>query len=366
MNRVLSFRPILETLTREYSRSFQDPDRIASILAETIAGISGYREEGAKISPMVFLTRDLTSLLISIKGNDAIPIGSGPLEPATIRSILKVCGPLGAGHEWAIFVLLEESTETIHYGVFRTDRFPLHESSFQRLRTMKEPIAIVIGIQKIGENLIEIRDGGGRFHYIDSSGILEMTQNPTLMISHWVASVTENAPPNLKIKMESFYHRIAIDLISLTHGTLAAIIPAGSHYPNFLRDGVVMNEKFGLVRAIHRYVKYRDEAATLSLSSYGALIRKMMSMDGITVFDSSGEVLAYNCFIHEPRDPSQAQAVLGGARKRAFELLSSHLGAELSCVLYRSQDGYGLCKRSEPINRLPNHPQETPRSSLPG
>ncbi len=365
MNRVLSFRPILETLTREYTKNFREPDLIATILAETIAGISGYREEGVKNAPLIFLTRDLPTLLMTLKGNDAIPIGSGPLSPITIRTLLKVCGPLGNGHDWGIFLRIEEASESLHYGVFRTDRFPLHESSFQRLRTLNEATVGIIGLQKIGENLIELRDCGGRFHYIDASGVLEMTQNPTLMISHWVAAVTEDAPENLRRKMESFYHRIAIDLLSLTHGTLAAIVPSGRAYPDFLRDGVVMNEPFGLVRAIHRYVKYRDEAATLSLSSYGALIRKMMSMDGITVFDSSGEVLAYNCFVHEIREPGRVRAVLGGARKRAFEILCSHLNQDLSCVLYRSQDGYGLCRRNESINPRLNRHREIPQSFPP-
>ncbi|MBU6153423.1 MAG: hypothetical protein KGP28_03885 [Bdellovibrionales bacterium] len=365
MNRVLSFRPTLEILTREYSKSFRSPERIANILAEVIAGLSGYQEEGVKNAPLVFVSHDLPTLLVSIKGNDAIPIGKGPIFASTIKTLLKVCGPIGSGHEWGIFIVVQEDSETLEYGVFRTDRFPLHESSFQRLRTLTEPNAQagIFGAQKIGENLIEIRDSSGRYHYIDSSGILEMTQNPALTISQWVASVTENAPDSLRRKMESFYHRIAIDLLSITHGTLSAVVPLGRKYPEFLRDGVVLQKDFGLVCAIHRYVKYRDEAATLSLSSYGLLIRKMMSMDGITVFNSSGEVLSYNCFVHEPRINSTG--ILGGARKRAFEILCSHLGTDLSCVLYRSQDGYGLCRKNDALTPRLHHHREIPRSFLP-
>jgi hypothetical protein len=365
MSRVLSFRPTLETLTREYTKFFHHPERIASLLAEVIAGIGSYREEGVNAAPLVFLTRDLPDLLMTLNGNDAIPIGSGPLSAITIRTLLKICGPLGNGQEWAVFLEIHEATGMLEFGVFRTDRFPLHESTYQRLRTLHAPAAGIIGVQKIGENLIELRDSGGRYHYIDASGVLEMTQNPALMISHWVSSVTEDAPLNLRRKMEAFYHRIAIDLLSQTHGTLAAIVPAGNPYPDFLRDGVVLSENFGLVRAIHRYVKYRDEAATLSLSSYGSLIRKMMSTDGITVFDSSGEVLSYNCFVHENRSPGNSKAILGGARKRAFEILCAHLEQDLNCVLYRSQDGYWLCKKNDPFTRRQNPHPEIRQSSLP-
>jgi len=345
MNRVLSFRPAIENLAREYARTFNDPELIGNILGELITGIASYREEGAKHVPQVFISTDLMSLLLSVKGNDAIPIDRGPISPVTIRSLLKVCGPLGNGHEWGIFIILESNH--LQYGVFRTDRFPLHESSFQKLRTMTETETLIIGVQKIGEHLVEIRDSTGRFHYFDSSGSLEVTQNPAILISHWVSAVTDQAPSSLKHKMESFYYRIAIDLLSLAHGTLAAIVPVDQSYPQFLADGVILKERFGLVRAVHRYMKYRDEAATLSLSSYSNLIRKMMSMDGITVFDSSGEVLAYNCFIHEMGNHGPHPLVLGGARKRAFELMCGHLNHELSCVLYRSQDGYGICKKSD-------------------
>jgi len=349
MSRILSFRPILEALTREYTKRFPDPELIGSILGEMIAGLAGYREEGEKNSPLLFVARDLRALLVSVKGNDPIPIGEGPINPVTIRTLLKVCGPLGQNHEWGIYILIKD--QSLHYGVFRTDRFPLHESSFQRLRTLTPNGLEIIGLQKIGENMIEIRDASGRFHYIDASGALEVTQNPTVMISQWVASVTEDVPSNLKKKMEAFYYRIAIELLSLAHGTLTAIVPAHQPYPKFLSDGVILSENFGLSEAIRRYVKTRDEAATLSLSSYGSLIRKMMAMDGITVFDSSGEVLSYNCFVHEIRSHTARQVILGGARKRAFEILCSHLNQELSCVLYQSQDGYGQCRMSESLHK---------------
>jgi hypothetical protein len=346
MGRILSFRPQIEKLAHLYSAHHPDPELMSSVIGELVVGISSYQEEWTKNVPLVFIVSDLREFLRQLMGNDPIEIGGGILNRTTLRTILKTCGPLAQNQEWAIYI--EVKNRDLHYGLFRTDRFPLHESTFQRLRNLNCEETHILGIQKIGESLIEIRNARNQFHYIDSSGLLEFSQNPTHLISQWVSALTETVPTPLKKKMDSFYDRIAIETLTAPHGTLAAIIQTNTPYPEFLLDGVILKRDFGLTDAIQRYLKKRDEAAALSLSSYASLIKKMLAMDGITVFNNSGNVLAYNCFVKEisPRHPNEI--VLGGARKRAFELLSRKIGGELTCALYQSQDGYGQCRTAKP------------------
>ena len=342
MGRILSFRPQIEKLAHFYSTHHSDPELLSAVIGELIVGISSYQEEGSKNVPLVFMTSSLNDFLRLLMGNDPIEIGSGILNRTTLRTILKTCGPLAQNQEWAIYIEVKE--RAIRFGLFRTDRFPLHESTFQRLRNLASDQTSILGVQKIGESLIEIRNAGNRFHYIDSSGLLEFSQNPTQLISQWVAALTEEVPPLLKKKMDSFYDRIAIETLTAPHGTLAAVIPRNSPYPEFLSDGVILKQDFGLTGAIQRYIKKRDEAAAFSLHSYANLIKKMLAMDGITVFSNSGDVLAYNCFVKELSPKHPTEVVLGGARKRAFELLSRKIGNGLTCALYQSQDGYGQCR----------------------
>jgi len=346
MGRILSFRPQIEKLAQSYSSHHSDPHLLSSVIGELVVGISSYQEEGSKNVPLVFVTSDLKEFLRLLMGNDPIEIGSGNLNRTTLRTILKTCGPLAQNQEWAIY--LEVNDRDLRYGIFRTDRFPLHESTFQRLRNLECDQPSILGIQKIGDALIELRNTENRFHFIDSSGLLEFSQNPTHLISQWVSALTDAVPPQLRKKMSSFYDRIAIETLTAPHGTLAAIVPKYSKYPDFLSDGVILKKDFGLSEAIQRYIKNRDEAAAFSLSSYASLIKKMLAMDGITVFNNSGDVLAYNCFVKDvsPRHPNEV--VLGGARKRAFELLSRKIGNELTCALYQSQDGYGQCRTQKP------------------
>ncbi len=342
MGSVLSFRPQIEKLTGPFSAHHSEAELFGSLLAELIVGISGYREEGVKNVPLLFLGPDLKEILIHLRGNDPVEIGSGTLGGTLSRTILKTCGPLAQNHEWAIYVATKN--HEVHYGLFRTDRFPLHESTFQRLRGLALERPVIIGLQRIGEALVEIRSSSGRFHYIDFSGLLEISQNPAHLVLHWVAALTEDVPPNLKLKVESFYHRIAVEMLAAPHGTLAAVLRAGDPYPALLSDGVILNRSFGLSEAIRRYVKKRDEATALSLGSYASLIKKMLGMDGITVFNSSGDVLAYNCFVRNLHPYNPKEVILGGARKRAFEIMSKRIGHELTCTLYQSQDGYGQCR----------------------
>lgn len=57
------------------------------------------------------------------------------------------------------------------------------------------------------------------------------------------------------------------------------------------------------------------------------------------VLGPDGTVRAYSCFIREAPPASTGAFVLGGARRRAYELLRSQLGTALIACLYRSQDG---------------------------
>jgi hypothetical protein len=350
MSGILSFKPMIEDLAREYGGIHLNQTLFARVLSEMVIGLAGYQEEGERIVPLIFLTTDLRLLLVSVKGNDCIKIGEGPLHPKTSLAILKTCGPLSQNQEWAIYVLL--GPNQVEFGVFRTDRFPLHESSFQRLKNFGEQPIPIIGLRKIGIYNVEIRSASGQHHYIDPSGMVSLSQTPTTMIHQWVTSITASVPQHLKKKMSAFYRRIAVEVLSSSHGALIAVIPSKTTIPEFLSDGVALPEGSGLADAMKRYLKDRSEAATLSLTARSNLLRKMIAMDGVTIFDSSGDVLAYNCFVRNVQSFNPRQMILGGARKRAFDILASRIDHELDFALYQSQDGFGQSRMAKRIQGI--------------
>ena len=338
----VSFRSMIEGWVPRFTRLFPEIHNIDSVLTEMILGVSSYREEGTRHVPMVFLTTSLPVIFKKLKGNDLIQIGEGTVAPLTVRSALKSCGPLTQNQEWAIYILIENSK--INYGIFRTDLFPLHESSFQRLRLLRDDGTPIVGVQRVGETIVEVRSASGNFFYLDSSGQIEATQNPSLLIHQFVRAVTRDVEHRLKKRIEAFYDRIAVELFTSNHGSLAAIVEYGNPLPEYFKDGIILNERLGLTPAVNRHVKYRDEGSTLCLAAHGSLIQKMLEMDGVTVFDTMGSVLAYNCFVRDLSQASDHGIRLGGARKRAYEILKSKLGIDLIAALYKSQDGHGECE----------------------
>jgi hypothetical protein len=88
-------------------------------------------------------------------------------------------------------------------------------------------------------------------------------------------------------------------------------------------------------------MKRRTEVSTRSLSDYSRLILAMLEMDGVTLFDTRGRILAYHSFVHDPDPHGFAEGFAGGARSRAFSGMKRVIGHGLYAVLYKSQDGDG-------------------------
>ena len=351
MRRICSFRPFIHQTLRCFAEEFwiQDPTPCTHLLSELVSGMFSYGDEGDLRVPLVICATDPETILKDLKGNNLIPIGDGDWTRNTIRKFLRHCGPLGVSEEWGTYLVFKK--ERLEYGIFRTDCFPLHDSSFQLLKALKKADCGILGFRKSGRNLIDIRASSGRHALLDSAGLLEAAQNPSTLVSQWVEAATLHAPEGLRDRMGAFYHRIAAETLSAPHGTLVAVVECGLQNPVFLSDGIQLRQGLGIERAMKIHLRHRSEASSVSLSALGSLIKTMLGMDGITVFNSAGEILAYNCFARET-EPLPAHGTEGGARKRAYEILCRHVGSELTFALFRSQDGLGRAKIKTRTPRL--------------
>ena len=354
MEPFLSFRSNLNQVLDRFTVSFSGQREEALMtLVETALGISDYREEGLSLAPAVFIATELDSLLLAIAGKNPVAIGSGPITPITIRSALKACAPLGAGRQWAMYLIIAPKGE-ITYGVFMTARSPLTETSFEQLRHNRRQSTDdkLIGITRIGESIVEVRSTSGDFQYIDFSGTAEISNNPARTIGNFVKAVTKDVPPELKRNFEVFYYRIVVEALGSPHGTLAAVLKAGSPCPKYLADGIWLEPTLSLEKSIRDYKDRTAQNDVLNLTGYAGLIRQFMMMDGITVFSTDGRILAYNCFVRNPAKHVLSKEVIGGARRRAYEILCASLGDVLVGALYKSQDGMGECRAAEDMVTL--------------
>lgn len=124
------------------------------------------------------------------------------------------------------------------------------------------------------------------------------------------------------------------------------MLAPGVSRPEFLSDGIWFKEPVDITRWVHRDETGATSEGARALLAHAQLVRRMMTMDGVTVFGPGGSVHAYGCFIREPRTRTSASLVVGGARRRAYGLLRNELGRSLIGALYRSQDGAVDCDTS--------------------
>lgn len=344
---VLSFRPLLESAVRDFAlESGWDAPTFPVVLAEIVTSLSRYREEGKRLFPVVFVTRDLDALLHEVAGRDPVLLGTGPLAVETIQRALKQCAPLGEGRTWVVFVHV--AGESLRYGVFRSSASPIDPTALERLRRAPPSPAGTLGIVQVAENVIELRAGEGRHRMVHLSGAVAEAIPPMQVSRTFIEALTRDVPVGLREPLGNLYYRVVMDVLQVWHGTLAAVLPAGAEVPDFLSDGVVLHEPLHFAAATRRLLETGDRAATDELQANANLLRGMLGADGITVMRSDGSVVAYNVFIAHP--PDRIRTALGGARRRTFDVLSSHVGGSLVAAFYRSQDGKACCT-STPAER---------------
>ncbi len=335
---VLSFRSYLQAKITPFVSDFQHLDLAADLLAEFIVVLSIYREEGTDLFPAVYIGEDVKKVLSIVHGIDPVSIGSGPQNRDTVRRAFKQCAPLAEGREWAIYVTIKR--KILNYGIFRTDPSPVGPTPFERLRQNRDTQAKIIGLSRLGRSFIEVRSGVGLFQFVNMMGDHEESMNPKEMIRTFMKVATQNAPSELKPHLQSFYYRLGVDILHSNHGTLLAIIPHESSVPALFSDGILLEKRINILGGISNLLESNTREAVQQLVAWNQLIRRMASMDGITVLDSCGAIVGYNCFIKgSTLELKNSGNIMGGARRRAFDVLCSHIGKQLSGVIYKSQDG---------------------------
>lgn len=311
------------------------------VLAETIIGVSHFQEEGFSFAPMVFITSDLDDLLRTVDGADPILVGSGVQGVASARAALKSCAPLGEGRRWAVFLVVTPAG--VQFGLFRPTGSPLRPTSFELLRRVQRADRPIIGIARLRTSVVEVRCSTGLAQFFDLSGAEGEPEDASRVVREFIGAVTSEVPESLKPQLQAFYYRIGVEILTGDHGVLAAVLAPGASPPRFLSDGIWFEAPVDITRWVRRDVPGDAETAH-ALIGYAQLIRRMMVMDGITVFGPDGTVRAYSCFIREGAPEGQGGGyVLGGARRRAYNLLLPRLGESLIGALYRSQDGAIEC-----------------------
>lgn len=319
----------------DFSKSSQLGDLAEiELLAKLVVLLSQYEEEGVALRPEVYLCSNVHDLLKLVTNSAVVEIGKAATAPEAAREALKRCAPLCIGG-WNMFV--QASKSSFCYGVFRESLSPLAISVDQTIFESGSlpPDLKVIKLQQIAKNCVSLRNHCGDWHNIFLTDARDDSASPDEYFANLTSCVCKTADIEISESLQSFLKKSLREAVSWSHGTLIAVAN-GDELPAFLTDCVILLPPIDLANAV---ALARENAfELLTLSSYAALIKGMISCDGITIFSNSGKVLAYCGFIKPPAE--NATARVGGARTRAFDALCSHLGTGLDAVLVRSQDGW--------------------------
>ncbi|MES2745198.1 MAG: hypothetical protein V4655_07215 [Bdellovibrionota bacterium] len=327
-------RECLNPLRSQLGSRFQGPD----YLTEVILMMASYQEEGTDLFPVVFMADSMDHFKNHLGAREMVLVGEGqPCRETFIRAF-KLCAPLAEDRLWAVYILLEE--QGVRYGIFRSDSSPLSPSVFERLRGLKAPGTSIVGLTRLGGNFVEIRTSLGQHKYVNVASSDEDDYHPGQVIRDFVDSVCSDVSDSVRPLLKSFYQRFGMDVLHGSHGSLIAIIRKGEKIPEILQDGVPLNPPISIVASIEGIINGSDDRdAYLRLFSYGQLLRKLTWMDGITILDTEGCILAFNCFIKTSAYRAE-DSIIGGARRRAYGHMQTNVPGILAGCLYKSQDGH--------------------------
>lgn len=298
-------------------------------LVELIVALARYKEEGVRLNPQVYVTRDIRSLTAMLPDGERMKVGDAEANAKGIREALKKTAPL-AMDGWSIYL---EDQDRIEYGVFRGSGNPLSVAIDDIVLKDIDPLSVV-KVFGIAEECVEVRASNGDYHHVFLDHRKDDTPPPLQYLDRLVSAITAKSGSDSKEALSSFLKKLLFTSMRESHGCIIAVTNM-ARAPAFLsQDGVILENSIDFYDLVGQLRKGSIDSTVLS--NKGALLKGMLNSDGIILFDHRGRLLGYNCFVKVKHEAG----VVGGARRRAFAALGTKLNKGLSAAFMQSQDGW--------------------------
>ncbi len=303
-------------------------------LPELISQLLYYKEEGKALYPQIYIFDDL-DLVRKILGNSQICyIGKGKKNKDTMLKALKKCAPL-TENGWVIYILRQE--DAFEYGVLKAGGSIVSMSIAEALIERGSADAKAILVHQIAEKLIEVQGIKADTLLVSYSNNDAVSYSPLKNQIQFIETIVKNIKNELKDPARNFFKKIFLEVLQKGHGTLACVIDSNKHtLPHKLQDGIELKERINITKSIADLLEKKDLQANSVLEGHFSLITGMMESDGITVFTNNGQIAAYNVFV---KNSKKQTSTTGGARSRAFLILSGMIKNGIESAYIQSQDG---------------------------
>lgn len=299
-------------------------------LVDLIMSLSKYREEGVRLTPAVYLFEDVEQALKLIPESKKVPIGYVRVSATALKTVLKKCAPL-ARNGWNIYVSRKHIYS--NFGLFAEAANPLAISIDQTLFTSTADTIKVVKVHQVADDCVEIRNHLGGEHYVFFSNKRNTARSPLKFVDSLVTEICRSVENDIKESVMTLLKKVLSESFLDSHGAIVAVCKR--RLPKYLSDGVCLPESIDFAALVGKALRDREELH--ALNSVMPLLKGMFNSDGIVVFNHKAKVIAYNCFIRLPAQ--KTRAIVGGARRRAFNALINKLGIGLVAIYMQSQDG---------------------------
>lgn len=299
-------------------------------LVELVVMLAKYKEEGVSLYPEVYVTTDISSLMLMLPESERVELGKQSRDVSGIKHAIKKCAPLSHGG-WLVY--LEDHDDCINFGLFKGSENPIS--------VMVDNIILdpnggtpVTKIYQVADDCVEILNCSGERHYIFLNHRKDDSPPPLQSMDALLSAITRNVRPDLIDPTRSYLSRVLYNSLRTSHGTLLAVTDRRSPPVKIFDDGIKLSAPLDFPSKISEAKKYNGNFD--KLNSMSSLLSGMVGSDGIVLFDDKARVLGFNYFVRAKQRSRES----GGARRRAFATLSSHLGNGVIGAFIQSQDGW--------------------------
>lgn len=307
------------------------------LITGLVSALAVYTEEGVSLTPTIFIANSADRMVRMNGAGQHIELASSIKLAEAGPQILKLAAPLSVG-SWNIYVERDEAAHTCSFGVFCGSSDPTALSPDETLLREFDPEFPVVRVGQRARNKVGVSTSQGHsveFRFNDDEDQNDLkTESSFVDVGNAICSNIDIS----KMPINEFIIRIFGDKVKSSHGTIVAVISAGSaDLPAELADCIILKQPIDLAKLYQAHIEEGKSASTAGLlQSAVDLLGGMINSDGITVLDTQARIRGYRAFIKAADDDTK---VHGGARTRAFNTLRGLLGAEIVAALFRSQDG---------------------------
>lgn len=307
-----------------------------SIISELVCLFADYEEEGAVLFLDAFLTDNLETLTATIPQSTCLRLGATTCDELGVKRAVMRAAPLVRGC-WKMFLAV--NGEKLEFGLFRDSGHPLNVPLDVALQSGGTGDAKFIRITKLARDTVRAATHDGKASVIHFTNSKETTSEGTGSVEQLCSLICSGLEEKLGQSCKTYLESLLSTAVRESHGSLIAVVQRPK-VPAFLSDCTNLKPSLSFSEAVESV--RRDPNSIPQLHALESVVCGMFCCDGIVVFDTKANVIAYNAFIK-----LKASNVVGGARRRAYQALCDKVGKGLQAAFFQSQDGASELRRSK-------------------